>query len=248
MTKFEEIKKDVKELILSEISYYTDRSKEISIGVIEKRIIQDCEDRLNNLDETTVKYIMRLTNDYIRAKKKNIQRDIDCDLTVFRKYGFDAQVLDREIAKIEFEYNADNDIWPSKHQERILQIVYSFFECPGKLPSVDTVLDIASKFGAMYGSNNHKYTSELRWLDTSHFDDPYDTCNYFSTALQNGLSTEDIIELTRLINIYLDYYSAPKSMGYFDRPKISSIVPHLEQDHNRISDIRAEKIYSIRKK
>ena len=72
MTKYEEIKKDVKELILSEISYYTDRSKEISIGVIEKRIIQDCEDRLNNLDETTVKYIMRLTNDYIRAKKKNI--------------------------------------------------------------------------------------------------------------------------------------------------------------------------------
>lgn len=249
MTKFEELKKDVKDLLMSELSNSIN-----SIGTIDSELsagkkISAYGDRLSNLDETTVKYLMRLTNDYIRAKRENSEVDLQTDLTIFKKYGFDARDLDEKIQKIEYPYNADNEMWPNKTQEDILQTVFSYFECPGKLPSVDTILEIASKFGATYGDTEHTHGVGIAWIDTRHFDDPYDICKHFSTALNNGLSVEQIIQLTKEINTYMDYYNAPNGLRTFSkgefRSRMTGIVPFLEKDHKRASDLRAIHIYQV---
>lgn len=248
MTKFEEIKKDVKVLLMSELSDSINSMETMGVMMTGEKISK-YGDRLSNLDETTVKYLMRLTNDYIRAKRENDEVDLQTDLTIFEKYGFDARVLDEKIQKIEYPYNADNQMWPNKIQEDILQTVFSYFGCPGKLPSVDTILEIASKFGATYGDTEHTYGGEIGWIDTSHFDDPYDTCKHFSTALNNGLSVEQIIQLTKDINTYMDYYNAPNMLRTFSkgefRSRMTSIVLFLEKDHKRMSDLRTIHIYQV---
>ncbi len=238
MKKFEEVKNDVKELIFKNLSN--------SVNFADGKEISECGKRLSDLEETTIKYLMRLTNDYIRAKKGNNSYDLETDLGIFEKYGFDAHVLDDKINEIEYDYNADYDIWPSKAQEEILQTIFSFFECPGSLPKVDSILEIASKFGSTYGDKEHTSPGfEIRWIDTRNFDDPYDTCKHFSTALNNGLSVEQIIELTNELNKKLDYYDAPNGMRCFERPRITSIVPFLNRDHDRMSNARAKRTYEV---
>lgn len=248
MTKFEEIKKDVKGLLMSQLSDSINSIETMGVKPTGEEI-SACGARLSNLDETTVKYLMRLTNDYIRAKRENDEIGLQDDLNIFEKYGFDARILDEKIAKIEYPYNIDNEMWPNKIQEEIMQTVFSYFECPGKLPSVDTILEIASKFGATYGDTEHTYGGEIGWIDTRHFDDPYDICKHFSTAINNGLSIEQIIQLTKEINMYMDYYNAPNrprcfSKGSF-RAGMTGIVPFLEKDHKRMSDFRAIKMYQV---
>ena len=235
MSKFEDLKKEIRSMLMAELTSY------INSVVATGDEISKYGDRLSNIDETAIKYIMRLT-------------DMECDLNIFKKYGFDAHVLDKKIGEIQYPYNSNNEMWPSKEQEEILQTVCSFFEYPGNLPKVDTILEIASKFGATYGSTDHSpnYSSSSRimWLNVSqYFDDPYDTDRFFSTALNNGLSVDQIIESTYKLESYMDYYNAPNTLRYFSKgsfgARMTHIVPFLDKDHKRISNARAVKTYKI---
>ncbi len=242
MVKFEELKNDVRTRLMSELT------NALSLVGETGEDISKYGERLSNLDETAIKYLMRLTNDYIRAKRENSEKDIECDLNIFKKYGFDAHVLDKKIEEIQYDYNADYEMWPSKEQEEIMQTVCSYFGYPGNLPKVDTILEIASKFGVVYGSREHSFT-EIRCIDTKYFDNPYNTGNYFSTALNNGLTVDQIIELTYRLNSYMDYYNAPNHSRVFSEgsfgSKMIGIVPFLDKDHQRMSNSRAVKTYKI---
>lgn len=248
MSKFEELKKEIKSMLMTELTNY------VNSAVASGDEISKYGDRLSNIDETAIKYIMRLTNDYIRAKRKNDVEDMECDLNIFKKYGFDAHVLDKKIGEIQYAYNSNNEMWPSKEQEEILQTVCSFFEYPGNLPKVDTILEIASKFGATYGATDHgpgySPSSKVMWLNVSqYFDDPYNTDRFFSTALNNGLSVDQIIESTYKLESYMDYYNAPNTLRYFSKgsfgARMIGIVPFLDKDHKRMSNARAVKTYKI---
>lgn len=243
MNKFEELKKEIRSMLMTELTSYVNSS------AVTGDEISKYGDRLSNIDETTIKYLMRLTNDYIRAKRENDEEDIECDLNIFKKYGFDARVLDKKIGEIQYPYNSNLQMWPSKEQEEILQTVCSFFEYPGKLPKVDTILEIASKFGATYGATDHEPSysskSKIMWLNVSrYFDDPYDTDRFFSTALNNGLSVDQIIDLTYKLESYMDYYNAP-NLRCFSKGRMTGIVPFLDKDHKRMSNARAVETYKI---
>ena len=246
MSKFEELKTEVRSMLMDELTSY------INSPAVSGDKISEYGDRLSNIDETAIKYIMRLTNDYIRAKRENDEQDMECDLGIFKKYGFDAHILDEKIGRIQYGYNSDNEMWPSKAQEDILQTVCSFFEYPGNLPKVDTILEIASKFGATYGATVHGlgYSTKIMWLDVSrHFDDPYDVYRFFSTALNNGLSVDQIIESTYKLKSYMDYYTAPNTSRCFSKgsfgARMTGIVPILDKDYKRTSDARALRTYKI---
>ncbi len=109
----------------------------------EESNIPNIIERIKHIDETTIIYLMQLTNDYIRATltKNSISRDID--ITLFAKLGFDITLLDSLINKLpKTYYNYNIAMTPDKLQEEILQIVFNYFGCPGRLPTIDDILDI----------------------------------------------------------------------------------------------------------
>ena len=245
MTKFEELKKDILNQLQEETS--------CSIVVSQENDLLKYKRRLASIDETTIKYLMKLTNDYIRAVLTDNKYDIGNDLDIFHKYGFAIENLDEKIKKIEYPYNAYGSIWPGKIQEEVMQTVFNFFQCPGVLPKVDDILAIAAKFGVTYGTENDKF-SRVYWIDTRNFDDPYNTGDYFLTALMNGLSIDEIIMNTYKITSALSYYVAPMTSGNFSKgiykTLIIGIVPFLDEEYRSIYSERAKStrtIYEARK-
>lgn len=251
MSKFKQLKSDIYAMIMKEISNSISCPSNLTgLKPIDGETISKCSRLLVHLDEATIKYLMKLTNDYIRAKKEQDEVALKADLSIFAKYGFDATILDDKINEIQWpykdmwKYDTGNEMWPNKIQEEIMGIVFSCFECPEKmkLPRVDKILERSSKFGVIEHNSG-----EIMWLDTRHFDDPYDTCGYFSTAIRNGLSIDEIIQYRKEIDTYMDYYSAPRMPGRFNNPRfresVTEVVGNLEEDQERMSKIRAEKVY-----
>ena len=240
MTKFEELKKD----ILNQLREESSRSFVVS----QEDYLLKYKRRLTNLDETTVKYLMKLTNDYIRAVLTDNKYDIGNDLDIFHKYGFAMKNLDEKIKEIEYPYNAYGDIWPGKIQEEVMQTVFNFFQCPGVLPKVDDILAMAAKFGVTYGAKRDRL-SRFYWIDTRHFDDPYNTGDYFLTALMNGLSVDEIIMDTYKITSALSYYAAPMASSNFSKgiykATIIGIVPFLDEEYQSIYCERAKRTKTI---
>lgn len=260
-SRFEQLKRDIHAMIMKEISEAI--SREPSKGFTDT--VSKCGKLLEYLDETTIKYLMKLTNEYIRVKREQDERQVQAILNIFKKYDFDARNLDEKIPEIQYPYNVFNKMWPNKIQEEIMGIVFSYFECPEdkKLPTVDKILELASKFGATYGATVSSLydpratygatgsighdSYEIKWLDTSYFDDPNNICKYLSTAIANGLSIDQIIHYREKIDTYMDYYSAPIFPSIFTdsflSKSVTTIVGNLEEDHRRMSMVRAKNFY-----
>ena len=214
------------------------------MGIIaEHNVISDIGERIYNIDETAVKYLMKLSNNYIRAKVKSDETSIDKSKNLFAKYGFDVETLNGEIAKISDEYTLDNKIGPCKAQEHILQRVFDYFECPGKLPTIEDLHAITSKFGIDYTDEG-----KLPNIDSRNFDNPYNFGGYFNTAIENGLSIDQIIESKLQLEQMMELYEAPRpgrSLLVYYSSEVTSIVPHLNSDIKKRAEQDALKIYKI---
>lgn len=235
---FVQVRRDVEKALFEEIKVVTSAYESGKYyDIVPFNGVTLCGKRLANLDETTTKYLMALTNDYLRAKKENEEGSISIDTEIFRKYGFDVTSLDKFVEQIPDRYSANHEVWPTEAQEMALNTVWTFFGCPGKLPTVKEIENITN----MFGLNKEKNFV----VDTAHLDDPY-VGDYFNTALSNGLSVEQIIDARCQLSVYMTYYKAPSIIQTFSyTKKMSQIVPFLNEELIAMSNARAKSTYQV---
>lgn len=253
MSKFEELREDIRKDLLSSITAKVENYNEVVISLYAKDIARMAK-RLESLDETTIRFLMSLTNNYIVAILENKQTLIEDCRVLFEKYGYDIKRFDEIITKI--SSNSDGKLKEDNKQEQIMRAVYNEFQCPARysiysdferpndtaLPTVKDINELLSKFGINFININ-----QLPLINTTHLDDPYNVGGYFETALKNGLSIPQIIEYRKKIESMLSYYEAPRNKWCFRGGKfaILSAVPFLTRDFAEMSRVRAANSYQI---
>lgn len=245
---FEKLKKHIELSLYKQLAEHTEKKisgkydDNLSISP-NRNDISDIGERIRYIDETTIQYLMKLTNDYIRVKIEKDSSAIDADIALFAKFGFDVTVLDSMINQMSNpHYNLNHEMGPSKLQEQILQTVFTHFGCPGKLPTIEDIYNIVSKFGIEYVEDG-----KLPIIDSRHFDDPYNTDNTFYTAIQNGLSVEQIINSKLQLDQIMNLYNAPRNPSVFSRQpdEITRIVYFTNSDLEQMSTRRAVDLYQV---
>ena len=130
---------------------------------------------------------------------------------------------------------------PNKLQEQILQTVFTNFGCHGKLLTVEDIYNIVSKFGIDYNDG------KLPIINSRNFDDPYGRDKTFYTALQNGLSINQIINLKLKLKRIMNLYNAPRDpMSFSTQPdKVTSVVIYTNSELEEMSTMRAVYLYQV---
>ena len=249
MSKFEELEQCVTKKLKEEkekLEKY--RSNHDSLDPVFQQSYGKCLDRMSNLEETTAIFLAKLTNQYMHAIQNKCSNEINCILKIFNKFGFDIKKYDEIIDKMPFKIS--DRTWPSVIQARILDDVFKFFECPIQLPWVGDILESASKFGVTFGKKD-KNDFEIDGIEILNFSNLYNTCEYFETALKNGLSVSEIIDMELDICYAKQFYNAPRCpfrsiMGV--EYNVASIVPFLKHELEEMSENRAPEIYEIAKR
>ncbi len=235
---FDKVQKEVELLLYKQLAEYVEIKVDGKISKKElvrrydelanvSEIIMLIGREIRNISDTTVQYLMRLTNDYIRSKCQNDKQGIRNDRALFEKWGFDARSLDVIIDKMDFVfYDMDNLSGPNKLQEQVLQQVFDYFGCPGKLPTVEDIREITSKFGIDYIDDKQSLPIfSFRTLDYN-----------FDVAMAKGLSIEQIVMLRWQLDEMMALYLAPRKSRTFKycSNKVTEVVLGVRSEQDEL--------------